>query len=346
MDHRRKRRGHNARKPFAAVVFAALAIIAGFSLTTRSSLLPPGTQFPAPGSRTPVSGMESDAPSNTPPPETSSSESAPTPEQAGERFNASGRALNSPTAILVSLDDGSVLFEKNADESVYPASLTKIMTAVVALENLSNLREAYTLPEEIYRRLWKENASQAGFKPGEAAAIEDLLYGLLLSSGGECALGLAQRVSGSEPAFVALMNGKAKDLGMDATHFENATGLQNENHYSTVRDMSVLFEYALKNSTFYAMITAKSHHAKPTGANPRVITLTSTLFSKMASADFEGGTILGGKTGYTEEAGQCLASLAETGGGKYILVTCGAPGDNKAQTLHIDDAKAVFAAVI
>jgi D-alanyl-D-alanine carboxypeptidase (penicillin-binding protein 5/6) len=328
MNYRRKRKRHAARRAFVAIAFAALAITAGFSLTQQSSVLPSGSQSPVNDGQTLVSGAE-----------------RPAPEPAKEPFDASGLSLNSPNAILISLTGGEVLLEENATERVYPASLTKIMTAVVALENLSDLSETYTLPKTIYARLWEANASQAGFQPEETVALEDLLYGLLLSSGGECALGLAQRVAGSEQAFVALMNEKAKFLGMDGTHFENTTGLHDEDHRSTVRDMGILFEYALQNPTFYAIITAKSRHTRPTDINPRGITLTSTLFSKTASADFPGGTILGGKTGYTAEAGQCLASLAETGGESYILVTCGAPGDNNTQTLHIDDAKAVFAAI-
>lgn len=258
---------------------------------------------------------------------------------------ASGLYINSSNAILVNLDDKKTLFAKDSGEKIYPASMTKIMTAVVALENLNNLNESVLLRKEMYAGIYKANAVTAGFLPNEEVRIIDLLYGLLLPSGAECAIGLAQQAAGSESAFADLMNAKAQELGMDDTYFVNATGLHDAKHYSTVKDIAVLLEYALENDTFYKIFTTVRYASRPTNLHPNGITFYSTLFSNMISADFDGGSILGGKTGYTDKAYQCLASLAEKNGKHYILVTCGAEGDRKTQNLHIDDAFTVYAAI-
>jgi D-alanyl-D-alanine carboxypeptidase (penicillin-binding protein 5/6) len=279
--------------------------------------------------------------------------------------------VNSSNVILIQAGNGGVLFEKNSAEKIYPASLSKIMTAIVALENLSDLSESILLNEEIYSGLHTENASVAGFTAGESVRAIDLLYGLMLPSGAECGIALADRVAGSESAFVGLMNGKARELGMNDTHFANTSGLHDVGHYSTAEDIAALLQYAIKNDIFYKIFTSARHSTPPTNKHENGLTFYSTLFSNIDNADFDGGSILGGKTGYTGEAGRCLASLAEKYGERFILVTCGAPGaeqpqgapgagralgapggssrglqdDGWAQRLHIADAFAVYAAI-
>ena len=146
------------------------------------------------------------------------------------------KGINSRNAILEELKTGKILADKGADDRIYPASLTKIMTAVLAIENIPDLKESITVPESIFPGLYAEGASMAGFCPGEEAVGTDLLYGVLLPSGAECCLAFADRIAGSEEDFVKMMNDKAGELGMEHTHFTNSTGLQDENHYSTVRD--------------------------------------------------------------------------------------------------------------
>lgn len=269
---------------------------------------------------------------------------APTNDFAGYEV-APDLQINSSNAVLISLKDEIVLFDKGCTTKIYPASMTKIMTAVVALENLNDLNESIMLKEEMYSGIYKANAMTAGFLPNEEVSAIDLLYGLLLPSGAECAVGLAEYVAGSESAFVDLMNDKAQELGMNSTHFVNAIGLHDAKHYSTVWDISVLLRYALKNDIFYEIFTAARHSSQPTNLHEDGITYYSTLFSSMGNSDYANCSILGGKTGYTDEAGQCLASLAEKNGTRYILVTCGAPGDKKTQNLHIEDAFSVYAAI-
>ena len=261
---------------------------------------------------------------------------------ATEVFEEIDVDIYSGNAILINLKNKSVVYDKNSGEKIFPASLTKIMSAIVIIENLTDYGEEITLPIGIYNQIYTENAATAGFLPEEKVTVIDLMYGLLLSSGAECTLGLAEHISGSEAEFVKLMNNKAVELGMKDTKFQNSTGLHDDNHYSTVQDIAQLLKYALNNDMFYEVFTSDRHYTKDTNLHPNGIVLYSTLFSNLTSGEFDGGEILGGKTGFTYEAGQCLASLADIDGDRHILVTAKALGDNKTQMLHIDDAKTVF----
>ncbi len=251
-------------------------------------------------------------------------------------------SLYSSNAILVALSDNTVLFDKKSDEKLYPASLTKIMTAIVAIESITSPEEKILLSPSIFEGLYSENASMAGFLPDEEVAAIDLLYGTLLPSGAECSVGLAVHVSGSEKEFVKQMNQKAGELGMVNTHFENVTGLHHKNHYTTVADISVLLSYALENETFKEIFTSADHVTAPTNLQNEGVAFSSTLFKKIDSPYFEDGQILGGKTGYTDEAGLCLASFAEYKGENYILVTAGAPGNSFTEQTNITDAFTVY----
>jgi serine-type D-Ala-D-Ala carboxypeptidase (penicillin-binding protein 5/6) len=252
------------------------------------------------------------------------------------------RKLVSQNAILVSLEDHKILFNKNSKDTIYPASLTKIMTAIIAIEKLKDSEQPVTLPADMFDSLYEEGASMAGFSPDETVPAIDLLYGVLLPSGAECCIGLADFIAGSEASFVKLMNEKAEALGMKNTHFMNSTGLHDPDHYTTVEDLSILLNYALKNDTFRSIFTASRHSTEPTSKHPDGITFYSTMFENMPSPDFNGGSILGGKTGYTSNAGLCLASLAEKYGKEYILITAGADGNHDTEQFNITDALFVY----
>lgn len=148
-------------------------------------------------------------------------------------------------AILLDAQSGRVLAQKRADERAAPASLTKMMTVLLAIEGEPDLDKQVTLPEDIFPALQTEKASMAGFAPGETVTVRDLLYGAMLPSGAECCETLARLVSGSEDNFAALMNQKAAALGMKNTHFTNATGLTDTEHYSSAADMAKLLQAAL-----------------------------------------------------------------------------------------------------
>lgn len=250
--------------------------------------------------------------------------------------------INSKSGILVRLSDGEVVAEKEADARIYPASMTKIMTAIIGLENLTDLNETITIDRDTYDRLYTEGASLAGFGAGDEVKGIDILYGVMLPSGAECCVGLAQHLFGSEENFVAKMNEKAAELGMNDTHFVTCTGLHDENHYTTVRDLTKLLSYALKNDTFRQIYCSSEYTTSATASAPEGLHFLSTMFKKMDSPNVNGGEIEGGKTGYTSEAGQCLASLAKVDDVEYILVTAGAPGGPSTEAYHIEDAKTVY----
>ena len=239
-------------------------------------------------------------------------------------------SLNSKNAILID-EKGHVLYEKNADASIYPASLTKIMTAIIAIEESDDLQKQATVDAKTITTFTAQHASMAGFKAGDLVTIEDLLYGTILTSGADATATLANVIAGSEDSFVLLMNNKAQELGMNDTHFVNVSGLHDDAHVSSVRDLSKLFQYAIENPLFNKILTTKSYVT----AVPDKLTMSSTLFTKMVGVE---DVIIGGKTGYTPEAGLCLASLLEKNGKRYLFITTNAPGNVWSEPLHIEDA--------
>ena len=247
--------------------------------------------------------------------------------------------INSPYAVLMQVRGGRVIGEINGDQQMYPASMTKIMTTIVAIENLKDLDQEITLTNEMFEGLYEQDATQAGFQPGETVRAIDLLYGVMLPSGAECCIALADTISGSEADFVALMNEKAAKLGMSGTNFCDTTGLHDANHYSTAKDIAVLLKYALRNDTFRKIIESPYHSTPATNIHPDGITFYSTMFKNLSDTVVTDGQIMGGKTGYTGEAGHCLASFAEIDGIEYILVTGGASGTGIP---HINDALTVY----
>ncbi len=247
--------------------------------------------------------------------------------------------INSSCAVLMQARGGKIIGEINGEQTMYPASMTKIMTAIVAIEELDSLDREITLTDETFAGLYERDATQAGFQPGETVQAIDLLYGVMLPSGAECCIALADDIAGSEEGFVELMNQKAEKLGMDGTHFCDSTGLHDPDHYSTAKDIAVLLKYAIRNDTFREIIESPYHSTAATNIHPDGITFYSSMFNNLPDPSVTGGKILGGKTGFTNDAGLCLASFAEIDGTEYILVTAGA---FSAGTPHITDAVTIY----
>ena len=261
----------------------------------------------------------------------------PTPEPTPQVI--SGDSLYSSNAIMVRRNDGAVLLDKASQERIYPASMTKIMTAIVAIENLQDLEEQITVTAEQINPLYEQGASLAGFSAGETVTVRDLLYGVLLPSGAEACVAIADRVAGSEQAFVELMNQKAQDLSLTNTHFVTDSGLHDENHYTTCADMAVILNYALQNETFRSVFTAHEYTCTPTEYHPEGLYMENTMFQNLESDTLSnGGIIEGGKTGFTDEAQLCLASLASVYDQEYILVTAHAEGNHYTEPYHVLDA--------
>lgn len=292
------------------------------------------------GERQPITAEKEEEGQKEPSAEVTPTETpTPTPEPL-PTVDMSG--LYSKSAILTRLSDGQVVAEMDADQQLYPASMTKMMTAIVAIENLSDMEQMITLPQEIFDPLYAEGASMAGFAPGDQVRAVDLLYGVVLPSGAECCIGLANQIAGSESAFVDMMNAKAQELGMTATHFVTSTGLHDPEHYTTVRDLTKLLAYALENETFRTIFTTKSYTTSPVASAPEGLSFSSSMFDKMESPAVNGGEIEGGKTGYTSDAGLCLASLAVVNGTEYICVTAGADGNTWTEPYHVYDAQNIY----
>lgn len=246
--------------------------------------------------------------------------------------------LDSPYAVLIDAKSGAVLGAKRSSEKIFPASMVKIMTVLTAAETIRDLDATITMSHDYYEQLYEQDASRAGFEPGEQAVIRDLLYGALLPSGAECCMELALQAAGSEEAFTEKMNEKAAELSLVQTHFTNCTGLHSDDQYSTPEEIAAILRAALQNKTFRKVFTTSSYTVKPTQIHPDGFTFQSSMFKGMESPTVIGGEIKGGKTGYTDEAGHCLASMAEIEGREYILVTAGWAANPRTEQYHINDA--------
>lgn len=331
---RGSRRPHRALRSFLFTFLLTMAVVLpcalGIGVYWRATH---PAESPAPASASQRAGAGSSAAA------ASASGAEVSPDPSALTVDLSG--LNSREAILLRRG-GEVLGKQNADVSIYPASLTKMMTVLLAAENFDDLDASVTLEEELFTPLWAANASMAGFEPGEVVTVRDLLYGAMLPSGAECCAAIAAQLDGSEAAFADRMNRRARELGMENTHFVNATGLQDSEHRSTVEDLAILLDAALDNPTFREVFTASRYSNAPTNRHPDGITVYSSALSLFQDADLGRMTLLGGKTGFTDEAGLCLATLAEADGAEYILVTAGAPGQSHTDTAHARDAAIVY----
>lgn len=247
---------------------------------------------------------------------------------------------------LYDLDNKQVLIDKGSNEKIYPASMTKMMTLIVAIENISNPEETITITDEMLRGLNEANASQAGFKVGDEPRLLDLMYGVNLPSGADCTNALAYYVSGNLENYVELMNNKAKEIGMTNTNFKNVTGLHDDNHYSTLQDIAKLMEYGLKNELWSTIFKSKTHISIPINSNPNGIEMVSTVFkyinndSKLKyNVSIDG--FLGAKSGYTNQARYCLASIAEKDGVRYALISAHAWISREIPS-HVLDAEIIY----
>lgn len=230
--------------------------------------------------------------------------------------------INSKTAVLYNLDKDKIIYEKNKDDIISVASLTKIMTLIVAIENISDLNQKVVIKEEDFKSLKEENASIAGLYIGEELTYRDLLYATFLPSGADGAQALANNIGGSISGFVDLMNKKAEEIGMTNSHFSNPTGLDDKNNYSTVDDIAKLLKYAKNNEIFYKIFTS-NYYTLSDNYKSFSNCFRNTGYANNIDTSF----ILGAKPGYTDDAGKCLASIAydKKHNTNYLLVNCGAP---------------------
>lgn len=255
-----------------------------------------------------------------PEPEPEPEQPALTLAQASENTRTLDLELYSSSAVLVDVQSGTVLAEKGMDEKIYPASMTKVMTLLVAAENLPDLDATFTMTQAIIDPLYLAGASMAGYVNGETVTMRDLLYGAVVPSGAEATEALAQAVAGSEEAFVAMMNEKAAALGLANTHFMNTSGLHDENHYSTVREIALILQAAMENETCAEILSAENYRASETEQHPDGLAMTNKfLYRVHHEYALNGAEITAAKTGYTAEAMNCCASAGTTPDGRSVI---------------------------
>ncbi|MCR5168809.1 MAG: serine hydrolase [Oscillospiraceae bacterium] len=261
----------------------------------------------------------------TVPEETEYQSGRPRRTEKTEEFKSS--RVTSKYGLLVDAESMEILATNKGSQRIYPASMTKVMTLLVAAEHLTDedMDKKYTMSFDLLHPLVMENASRAGFDVDEEVTVKDMLYGLILPSGADAAIGLSEYVAGSEDKFVELMNEKADELGLKNTHFTNVTGLQDTNHYTTCSEMAMIMKAAMDDRLCRKVLSEYTYTTSPTEQHPEGIVLYSTMFSRMYGNEVDGVDIIAGKTGYTDEAGNCLVSYAEKNGKKYICVLAKAP---------------------
>lgn len=240
--------------------------------------------------------------------------------------DSSGISIEAESAILIDLTTGAVLYEKNADSREYPASTTKILTAILAIENL-DMNNILVIDEEVP----KTGGTTIGLKNGEKVSVEDLLYVMMVRSANDCAVALAKGVSGTVEDFADLMNAKAAELGCEDSHFTNPHGLHDEDHYSTASDLAKIARYCMRSEIFRDAAVRTSYTTSATNLNEAKTFVTTNFMlndenktnmiyvgNELRYCKYEG--CIGIKTGYTTEAGACLIAGAERDGTSLVSV--------------------------
>ena len=244
--------------------------------------------------------------------------------------------INAKAALLIELNTGSVIYEKSADDKVYPASLTKIMTCLLTLEN-GTLTDTVTVSNSAITNL-DAAGSTIGLMEGEELSVGNLLYAMMLSSANESCNVAAEYVSGNITSFVDQMNQRAAELGCTGTHFVNPHGLHDDNHYTTARDLSIIVQEALKYNTFRTIVATPEFLLPATNlSEARKLTTTNQLIIPSQSNKYYDSRVTGVKTGFTTPAGRCLIATADDGPISLLSIVCG------CETIILDTGDLLFA---
>ena len=241
--------------------------------------------------------------------------------------------LASEAAVLYDATTGQFLYEKNGDKAMYPASTTKLMTALLAVEHLK-LEDTVTFSQTATTNL-ESGASNVNLVAGDKLSVKDALYAMLLKSACEVANGLGEAVSGSEAQFAALMNQRAKELGATNTNFQNASGLNSASHYTTAHDMALIAKAALDNETIRTILQTQSYQLPASQKRGALQIINGNKMANKANSQYYEGFI-GGKTGYTSKAGNTLATGVVKNGHELIAVVL------KSKQKQYEDTKKLF----
>ena len=249
------------------------------------------------------------------------------------------RSISAEAAILIDADTGQILYEKNPHERLYPASTTKILTGIIAIEK-GNPEDIVTIDEDVPKYT---DGTHIALEPGEKLTLRDLTNALLIESANDAAVAIAIHISGSVENFADLMNEKAKEIGALNTHFENPNGLPNENHLTTAYDLAMISKYAMENKDFRDIVknytyvipqTNKKDEARYLKSSNRLLYSTRKIEvdNEIVPIKYEG--VNGVKSGYTKAAQQCLVSSATRGEQNLICVVLKAQGPNVYVDTH------------
>lgn len=258
-------------------------------------------------------------------------------EQDSNTAYISSDNVKSNYGLLINLDTGKVVASKDGNVRINPASMTKILTLLVAVEHLDDIDNTFTMTREIGDYVFSNDCSQVGFEVGETVTIKDLLYGTILPSGADAALCLAEYVSGSQEAFVELMNEKLEELGLsDTAHFTNCVGVYDKDHYCTLMDMAMILKAAEENKLCHEVLNARTYLTTSTAQHPEGIQISNWFLRRIEDKDTH-GEVVGAKTGFVNQSGCCGASYqVSNDGSHYICVTADAWSSWRCIYDHVD----------
>ncbi len=239
-------------------------------------------------------------------------------------INSAQHPIDAKASIAYEVGTDTLVYASNVDARLYPASMTKIMTCLVALEHCNDLSEIVTVNGEAISYL-DEAGSGASLLDGEQMSMENLLYCLMVKSANDAAVTIATHLAGSEDAFVEWMNQKAAEIGCSDTHFANAHGLHDEDHYTTARDMAKIMTTCIQNEMFRQLYSETYYKVPATNlSEERTLYTTNYLMSEDLDQNYYDSRVIGGKTGFTTPAGRCLVTVSESNGMQMVIVIMGA----------------------
>lgn len=248
-----------------------------------------------------------------------------------------GDTLDSQYAIVMDVSSNTVIAQKDPHAIISPASMTKVLTLLVAAEHVEDLDDTFTMTIDITDYAYVNDCSVVGLMVGETVSIRELLYGTILPSGADAALGLAKYVSGSHEAFVELMNEKLDELGLSETaHFTNCVGLYHQDHKCTVNDMALIMKAAMENDLCREILKSRVYETLPTEDHPEGQILSNWFLRRIEDKDTGDINVIGAKTGYVTQSGSCAVSAGEDSEGNlYIIATGDAAGSWKCIYDHV-----------
>lgn len=332
----RKKRRSSSKKRRLLINLVLLAALIGLFLWTNAETKRQQSQVAPPVQREQAKGEKTEQHEEAQVEATEAEEEQAKGERPWKLAEENLQGIQSSSYIVYDVAADEVIYEKDSDTKTYPASLTKLMTVLVAIEHLtdSQLQEKVIISPEIFWALAEQDSSMSGFSPNEEVKVKDLLYGTMIASGGDTTEILARMVAGDAPSFIEMMNAKAKELGMTNTHFANTTGLHDAEHTMSVKDTLTLLRTGMENKTFRDLITTATYKSEGTNLHPQGVTIRSSLM-RLLKDQPENFRFLGGKTGYTDEAGLTLASLTRVEGREFYIVTMNAPvSEDRAEAVR------------